>query len=46
MKYRLMKLVDGNWYEWGTFSDPVRLAYASFLLGQSGIDDIKVEEVE
>ena len=49
MKYRLMKLVDGEWYEWGVYSTPECLAKAAFFIGQS--DDcnssaIKVEVVE
>jgi hypothetical protein len=46
MKYKLMKRVEGNWYEWGVYSTLEGLAKAAFFLGQSdGIDEVKVEVV-
>ena len=41
-KYRLERLVDGVWYEWGTFEDPVRLAEAAHELGGYGYKKIRV----
>lgn len=45
MRYRLERLIDGQWYVWGTYDDPVRLALAAHELGQYGFKVIRVEAV-
>lgn len=45
MTYKLYKYVDGEWYIWGNYKDPVSLAHASNELGWLGLE-IKVEVVE
>lgn len=45
MIYKLYKYVDGEWYWWCDYADPVRLAQAANELGSLGIA-IKVEVVE
>ena len=44
--YRLLKLVDGEWYLWGTYSNPSQLAEAAHYLGTLGVCQVKVEVVE
>ena len=51
MKYRLEKLIDGEWYEEGTYTEGYfvkHLANASFHLGRYGsvVDDIRVIIIE
>jgi hypothetical protein len=41
-KYTLLKLVDGEWWEHGTYQDVFTLAMAAFRLGLDGYDQIKV----
>lgn len=46
MKYKLYRMVDGEWYYWGTYTDPASLAESAFFLGQSSdVTQIKVEAV-
>lgn len=45
MVYKLYKYVDGEWYWWCDYTDPVRLAQAANELGRLGLE-IKVEVVE
>lgn len=47
MKYRLEKLVDGNWWEEGTYTEGVfviNLVNAAFFLGRYGsaVDNVRV----
>lgn len=47
MKYRLEKLIDGKWWEEGTYTEGYfvkHLAFAAFNLGRncSAIEDIRV----
>ena len=44
-KYKLERLIDGHWYGWGTYDDPVRLAHAAHELGGYGFKVIRVEVV-
>lgn len=41
-KYRLERRVDGEWYAWGTYTDPVKLAKAANELGVMGFDLVRV----
>lgn len=34
MKYQLWREVDGSWYLWGTYADPVMLAEAANEIGR------------
>lgn len=43
MKFKLLKLVDGEWYAEGVYDTPESLATAAHYLGQLGYDQIKVE---
>lgn len=43
--YRLLKLIDGEWYLWGTYADVTLLAEAAHYLGTTGVPQIKVEVV-
>lgn len=36
MKYKLYRLVDGEWYFWGEWDNPVGLAAAANSLGRDG----------
>ena len=45
MKYVLYKFVDGEWYKWGEWANPVELANAANSLGLDGFKT-KVEVVE
>lgn len=42
MRYRLERLVDGQWFHWGTYKKPERLAEAAFELGKMGYEQIRV----
>lgn len=42
MEYIIYKLVDGEWYKYGTYDNPVNLANAAYTLGKDGFE-IKVE---
>jgi hypothetical protein len=42
MKYTLLKLVDGEWWEHDTYHDVFTLAMAAHQLGLDGYDQIKV----
>ena len=44
-KYILLKLVDDEWWEHGTYHDVCTLTLAAFELGQHNYDAIKVEVV-
>ena len=44
MKYKLYKLVDGEWWYYGTWEDVIGLAAAANSLGLNGIQT-KVEVV-
>ena len=51
MKYRLEKLIDGKWWEEGTYTEGYfvkHLAFAAFNLGRncSAVEDIRVTLVE
>lgn len=41
-KYILLKLVDGEWWEHGTYEDVFTLAMAAYQLGLDGYEQIKV----
>ena len=45
MKYVIYKFVDGEWYKWGEWTNPVGLANAANSLGLDGFKT-KVEVVE
>jgi hypothetical protein len=40
--YKLYKLVDGEWYIYGTYHDVFTLAMAAHQLGLDGFEQIKV----
>ena len=40
--YKLYKLVDGEWWIYGTYEDVFTLAMASHQLGLDGFEQIKV----
>lgn len=40
--YKLLKLVDGEWYIYGTYHDVYTLALAAHQLGLDGFEQIKV----
>jgi hypothetical protein len=42
MIYRLERKVGGEWYKWGNYTDPVRLAAAAHELGKLGFEEIRV----
>lgn len=42
MKYILLKLVDGEWWEHGTYEDVFTLTMAAYQLGLDGYEQIKV----
>lgn len=42
MKYKLYKLVDGEWWIYGTYHDVFTLTTAAFQLGLDGFEQIKV----
>ena len=42
-RYKLLKLVDGEWYAEGTYDTPEALASAAHYLGTLGYEQIKVE---
>jgi hypothetical protein len=42
MKYILLKLVDDEWWEYGTYQDVFTLTMAAHQLGLDGIEEIKV----
>ena len=42
MKYKLYKLVDGEWWIYDTYHDAHTLAMAAFQLGLDGYEQIKV----
>lgn len=44
-KYILLKLVDDEWWEHGTYHDVCTLTMAAFELGQQGYEEIRVEVV-
>ena len=44
MKYKLYKLVDGEWWYYGTWEDVIGLAAAANSLGLNGIQT-KVEVI-
>ena len=44
--YKLLMLVDDEWYQWGTYASVNLLAEAAHYLGTSGVPQIKVEVVE
>ena len=45
-RYKLLKLVDGEWYAEGTYDTPEALATAAHYLGANGYEQVKVERVE
>lgn len=45
-RYKLLKLVDGEWYAEGTYDTPEALATAAHYLGTLGYEQAKVERVE
>ena len=45
MKYVLYKFVDGEWYKWGEWTNPVGLANAANSLGLDGFKT-KVEFID
>lgn len=44
--YKLYKYVEGEYYLWGEYTNPVKLAEASFELGSLGVRGIRVEVEE
>lgn len=44
-RYKLLKLVDGEWYAEGTYDTPEALAIAAYYLGANGYEQVKVERV-
>ncbi len=46
MEYILERLVDGVWYAWGRYEDPVKLAKAAFALGRYGYEQIRIIPME
>jgi hypothetical protein len=42
MKYKLYKLVDGEWWLYGTYQDVFTLTMAAHQLGLDGFEQIKV----
>ena len=40
--YKLYKLVDGEWWEYGTYQDVFTLTMAAHQLGLDGFEQIKV----
>lgn len=44
-RYKLLKLVDGEWYAEGTYDTPEALAAAVHYLGALGYEQVKVERV-
>lgn len=42
-KYKLLKLVDGEWYVEGVYDTVTSLANAAYYLGKLGYEQIKVE---
>ncbi len=42
MKYKLYKLIDGEWWIYGTYSDVFTLSMAAHQLGIDGVKEIKV----
>ena len=46
MKYMLLKLVDDEWWEHGTYHDVCTLTMAAFGLGKDGYEEIRVEVVQ
>lgn len=42
MKYRLYRLVDDEWWEYGTYHDVFTLTMAAHQLGLDGYEQIKV----
>lgn len=44
-KYILLKLVDDEWWEHGTYHDVCTLTMAAFELGRQGYEEIRVEVV-
>ena len=44
--YILLKLVDDEWWEHGTYHDVCALTMAAFELGQNNYDAIKVEVIQ
>lgn len=44
-RYKLLKLVDGEWYAEGTYDTPEALATAAHYLGTLGYEQVKVEMV-
>ena len=45
-KYILLKLVDDEWWEYGTYHDVCTLAMAAHQLGLDKIEQIRVEVVK
>jgi hypothetical protein len=41
-KYKLYKLIDGEWWIYGTYHDAHTLAMAAHQLGLDGFEQIKV----
>lgn len=44
--YKLERMVDGVWYEWGVYSSVSRLVAAAAWLGRMGYEDAKIRVVE
>lgn len=44
--YKLSRMVDGEYYWYGTYDDPERLAEAAFFLGQTGAENIMIVPIE
>ena len=40
--YRILTEEPNKGYYWGTWNDPVKLAYACFNMAGTGVDDIKI----
>ena len=48
MRYKLERKIDGEWYYYGTYDTPERLAKACFELGKMGdcCEDLRVTDVK
>lgn len=44
MRYELYRLIEGEWYIWGTYESVDVLARAACELGKMGVELVKVEE--
>ena len=45
MMYKLERRVNGEWYVWGVYDDPAKLAHAAHEVGVYGYKMIRITEV-